>query len=796
MDFRSLLRKAAFAAVVTTLALSLPTLGVDGLFAQDGTPTVAAVNVAEANGETTVEISVTPSLGSAVVSDFTLQGPDTVVVDMVGVSCGEIKQATGKGLIANVEVQQIDDPSGRVCTVRLILAGPATHTVKSEGGKVTVRLKAGQAAGSDPLAAAMGGGSDDGQLTDQQNRGVAVGAVSGPSVVAGPSLASLDFENLDTTSRVVIGTNGVIDYSSSQPEQGLIVVDLPGVQLPSSLTRVLDTSEFLSPVRMVRAYKTRDGVRVAISLRRNTEFTVRPGPNNLIYVDIAVPVDMQQDRALAKQGFSTVAPSEGGGTGEGLKGAYTSEQLIGENGKTVDPQSAWGSGGGSSDPSALLGANGFAFDSSSATSSAYGGRRINIDLVNADIHSVFRLISHVSRLNIVAGDDVKGTVTVRLEDVPWDQALAAILQAKGLGAQRFGNIVRIAPIEVIKAEQQAAVEAKRAQDELTPLKVLVVPLNYAQVAEVKEQVQQLVSARGKVEVDERSNQLIVQDTEDRLAQIRELIRHIDRQTPQVQIETRIVEALSSFNQVLGIQWGGELNASAATGYSTGLFFPNSIGISGGGKQTTTGGGQNVLYFEPGQDNLAVDLGASGQTGSLAFSLGSIPGLVNIDARLSALETDGYGEVVSTSRVLTLDNVSAQIRQGARIPYLSTSASGTTVQFVLAALTLEVTPHITSDGKIFMALNVSNNRPDFGQQVQGQPAIQIKEAESQLLVDDGDTVVIGGVFTSQESVSRSRVPGLWKIPILGHLFRNRTITQQKNEMLVFVTPKVVTASAGR
>lgn len=794
MDFRYLLRKAAIAAVVTTLALALPSL--DTLVAQDGTPTVAAVSVSGTSGETTVEINVSPALGNAVVSDFTMQSPDTVVVDMVGVSCGEVKQAAGAGLIAKVEVQQIDDASGRVCTVRLFLASPATHTVKSENGKVVVRLVSG--ASSDPLAAALSGGATDsaGQLTDQQNRGVAPGAVSGPSVVAGPALASLDFENLDNVSRVVIGTNGAIDYSSSQPEQGLIVVDLPGLQLPSSLTRVLDTSEFLSPVRMVRAYKTRDGVRVAISLRRNTEFTVRPGPNNLIYVDIAVPVDMQQDRALAKQGFSAVAPSEGGGTGEGLKSAYASEQLIGESGKTSDPQAAWGSGSGANDPSALLGASGFMFDSSSASSSAYGGRRINIDLVNADIHSVFRLISHVSRLNIVAGDDVKGTVTVRLEDVPWDQALAAILQAKGLGAQRFGNIVRIAPIETIKAEQQAAVEAKRAQDELTPLKVLVVPLNYAQVDEVEEQVRQLVSARGKVEVDERSNQLIIQDTEDRLAQIRELIRHIDRQTPQVQIETRIVEALSSFNQVLGIQWGGDLNASAATGYSTGLFFPNSIGISGGGRQVTTGGGQNVVFYEPGQDNLAVDLGAGGQTGSLAFSLGSIPGLINIDARLSALESDGYGEVVSTSRVLTLDNVSAQIRQGARIPYLSTSAAGTTVQFVLAALTLEVTPHITSDGKIFMALNVSNNRPDFGQQVQGQPAIQIKEAESQLLVDDGDTVVIGGVFTSQESVSRNRVPGFWKIPILGHLFRSRTVTEQKNEMLVFVTPKVVTATAPR
>ena len=233
-------------------------------------------------------------------------------------------------------------------------------------------------------------------------------------------------------------------------------------------------------------------------------------------------------------------------------------------------------------------ANGFMIDSNAAADAMYSGRRINLDLVEADIHSVFRLIHHVSGLNIVAGDDVQGKVTMTLEDVPWDQAFAAILQSKGLGAQRFGNIVRVAPIEIIKAEQQAALEAQKAQEDLTPLKVLVVPLNYAQADAMAQQVSSMLSPRGSVEVDARSNQLIVKETEDRLAQIRELLRHIDRQTPQVQISARVIEATSSYSRGLGVQWGGELDASGTTGYGTGLFFPNSIGVSGGAQQQQQG----------------------------------------------------------------------------------------------------------------------------------------------------------------------------------------------------------------
>jgi type IV pilus assembly protein PilQ len=432
-------------------------------------------------------------------------------------------------------------------------------------------------------------------------------------------------------------------------------------------------------------------------------------------------------------------------------------------------------------------ASGFMFDGGSAASAPYAGRRISLDFVNADIHSIFRLISHVSRLNIVASDDVQGQVTVRMTDVPWDMALAAVLQSKGLGSQRFGNIVRVAPIETIKSEQQAALEAKRAIIEMQDLALLVIPLNYVQASDLQMQVEALLSTRGSIQVDVTSNQLVIQETEKRLAQIRELIRYLDRQTPQVLIEARIVEAHSNAAQAMGVQWGSEVDATTRTGYGTGLFFPSGVGVGGAiGRQA---GAQE--YYQAGTDALMVDMGAEAANSGVAFNLGSIPGLVDLDARLSALETDGFGKVISQPRITTLDNKVARIAQGQRIPFLSTSAGGTNVQFIEAELSLMVTPHITTDDKIFLAVNVTNNRADFSQLVQGNPAIQTKEVATELLVADGDTTVMGGVFSTEHSYSQDRVPGFSKIPLVGYLFKNSAEALSRNELLVFLTPHIVT-----
>jgi type IV pilus assembly protein PilQ len=713
---------------LAALVVSLPSVA----FAE-----VTSVKSVQIDAEnSTVMIELSSSAEGKAVSSFIMEEPLGLAVDIIDadiIDNWEENSVLSSGNVSNVKMIQFDDENnGKIARVEIHLRDAVDHTIKMSGNKVLVSLTEKDV---DPLADALSGddkNSDD-PLTDVladalpnedvdstiniENQYVATSKLSGPEEIptSGPVLTSLDFEQLETVSRVVIGLRDVTDYKDSRPRPDTLLIDVNGAFVPQSLSRVLDTGNFYSPIKMLRAYRTSSGARIAISLSEDSEYTIQRTANDYLIISVPISGTMQQAEADARQSASAVSPDV---PEEGISNAYQKEILISEKGNTVNPQTAFGSGSGSSDPAAMLGmASGFMYEESSATSQQYTGKRISLDFVNADIHSIFRLISHVAKLNIVTGDDVEGRITVRLENVPWDQALAAVLQAKGLGSQKFGNIIRIAPIETIKTEQQSALEAKRAKEELTELQLLVLPLNYAQATEMQAQVSELLSARGTLQVDTRGNQLIIKETEYRLAQIRELVRHLDKQTPQVLIEARIVEASTGFTQMMGIQWGSKLDASSATGYSTGLFFPSSIGVSGGLSQDGS-----ETFFDSDGDTLIVDLGAEASKAGIAFSLGSIPGLIDLDARLSAMETDGFGKVVSEPRITTLDNESARISQGARIPYLSTSSGGTQVQFVEAALEMNVTPHITSDDQIFLDIQVTNNRPDFSQLVQGQPAI--------------------------------------------------------------------------
>ena len=781
-------RTVRFFAMSAAITLSLATA--PGMMSDAWAVDVEGVEIV-AGASPDVLIHLTEGSDGAAVSSFTMGDPARVIVDIADVRAIDgLSELSGDGgLIEEILVSTIEDEAGVITRVEVFLAQETDHTFSVEGGMIRVSLDGPEGTSDDAVVAtdamqdALAGNAAPRISARERGR-------SGPDqLVDGPSLTSLDFEYGQDTNSVVIGTQFISEVNDSRPNPKTVLIDFPGAFVPTSLRRVLDTGDFISPIRMVRAYSTSSGARVAISLRVAADYSIDREQDGL-KIHFNLPAGMQEEYIAARtstQDFGAVGPSSSEGP---ITNAYQEEIVIGSGGRTVSPNSAWGTGGGSSNPAALLGmASGFQVDSSTAASLPYSGRRISLDFVNADIHSIFRLISHVSRLNIVSGDDVSGRVTVRMVDVPWDQALAAVLQAKGLGSQRFGNIVRVAPIETIKAEMQAAREAKRAQDELADLSVLVVPLDYASAPLLQGQVENLLSDRGKVQLDQRGNQLIVQETETRLAQIRELIRHLDKQTPQVMIEARVVEANSVYIKSFGIQWGGEVDASTATGYSTGLFFPNNVGMSGGIDRS--GGGP--VFYSANQPNLLVDLPASGSTGSVAFHLGSIPGLVDLDARLSAMEADGWGKVISSPRVTTVDNASATILQGQKIPFLSTSSGGTQVKYINAALDLTVTPHITTDNKVKLNVAVKNDRADFSVLVQGQPAISIKQVNTELLVQNGDTTVIGGVFATEESQSKSLVPGLSKIPLLGFLFKNSTRNQKRNELLIFITPRIVTRS---
>lgn len=734
-------------------------------------PAVTGAQVGTSADTTVVRIALTSTGGTPTVSPFRQTDPERLVLDIAGATLAPDAQAPVGGLVTRSEFSTFNDGTDNVRLV-LYLSGPATWDVKAEGGAVVLTLTPGAVA--DPLAEALGGGAGG------EPR------LSGPlAPVTGPALTSLDFQQKDRVSRVVMGVQET-EPAVSQPERNVIAVDLPGAKLPDSLRRELNTRFFYSAVDSVRAVPTRAGARVLIRLREGAEYTVsREG--GLFTIDVQVPADILAQREAALQKAAGAAPStpETNGTAPKTSIKGQTETLITSGGRAVDPQSVFGTGGGG-------GAGGFTFaeDMTGASTPRSSARRISIDLQEADIHMVFRFIADFADINIITSDDVKGKVTVRLKDVPWDEALGAVLQAKGLGAQRYGNIVRVAPIETIKAEQQAAVEAMRAAADLEDLAVYVAPLNYAQAGEVSEQVKSVLSSRGSVQVDSHGNQLIVRDAEDRIAQVRELLRSMDRPNRQVAIEARFVEATANFTRTLGIQWGGAVDASAATGYPINAFFPNSVGAAGGLDLTGT------ESFTQTAESLLVDMGAPSATSALTLSLGSIPGVIDLTARLSALENEGWGKVISSPRITALDNEEATVVQGARVPFVAQTGLGAAnVQFVEANLELGVTPHITSEGTVFLDISISNDRPDFGQAVNGNPTILTKEIETRVLVPDGDTTVLGGVYATTDSFAQDRVPGLGKIPIIGYLFKNSTKVHTQQEMLVFITPRIVPIESG-
>ena len=563
--------------------------------------------------------------------------------------------------------------------------------------------------------------------------------------------------------------------------------------LGTGLERKIDTSQFASAVSGISAFRSRQNkgeVKVVIDLRESVTPTVREEGMNLV-LDFPIPPSIA-GASYTSPVITQSAQDDGiveDRDSEVIESAVAREVLIGTGGELSDPSTV-----NRRRQKNIFGGDGV-FLGEIDPNHQWKGFPLNLNLVNADIHNVFRLISAVSNLNIVSSDDVDGEVTVQLAEVPWDQALAAILQAKGLGAVQYGTIVRVAPIDSIRKEREDAAAAKAAEIDSLPLRVLTLPLNYANANEVMAQLEAMLSKRGSLAFDERTNSLIVRDIDRNLSQIRQLVRALDTRTPQVHIEARIVEANSSFSRSLGIQWGGNLNFSPATGAPTGLFFPNSVGMSGGGTASTvtsagaggTGGQGTNFTTVP---NYVVDLPAASQSGSIGLSLGSISNMVNLDARLTAGESNGTGKIISAPSITTVTNRPAVIRDGARIPYQTASLRGTNVQFVEAVLLLEVTPQITADGTIFLDVQVTKNRPDFGAAINNLPTIQIKEARTTVMVANGDTAVIGGVYSYEESINRQFVPGLGKIPVLGWLFKTTNKREARRELLVFITPTIV------
>ena len=460
---------------------------------------------------------------------------------------------------------------------------------------------------------------------------------------------------------------------------------------------------------------------------------------------------------------------------------------------------------------------------------AFNGERLTLDFQDIEVRSVLQIIAEFTSLNLVASDTVTGNITLWLDDVPWDQALEIILKAKGLDKRQEGNVLMVAPAAEIAEQERLQVEANKQLQELAPLETTFVRIKYADAAEIFElftasrgdegqsssggregnATTTILSERGSAIVDERTNTIILTDTEDKINAFKRLIDEIDVPIKQVLIEARIVIANTDFKKELGVTWG-LAGIEKLTGGTIGSpFGDKTLGFSGrrsgltpgaGVKETFTYSADEIETDDDGittytrnydiglGDSLAVDLGVDNPTGS--FSLGYLTDNFLIDLELSALESDGFGEIVSQPKVLTGDKQQAVIKSGTEIAYQKATSSGaTSIEFKEAVLQLEVTPQITPDNRIIMDLLVSQDSVGAFTPT-GEPSIDITQIETQALVGNGQTLVLGGIFQTEEVNGTDKVPLLGDLPFLGKLFRNDLRNIEKREILIFITPKII------
>ncbi len=588
----------------------------------------------------------------------------------------------------------------------------------------------------------------------------AVGAPSRPASVADPAgagmvpLKDIDFRaGIENSGRVIVElANKPLGVDiRRQGEQ--LVVELLRISLPEGLRRRLDVSDFGTPVQTISTVQSGDRVRMVIESRGAWEHSAHQSDHQLV-------IEVQQRKNRPDR------PSQ---------------------------------------------------------ASDYQGEKLSLNFQNIDVRSLLQVIADFTNFNIVTSDSVQGSLTLRLKDVPWDQALDIILEAKSLGVKRVGNVLQIAPKEEIAAREKAELEAQKAIRDLEEVRTRTFQLSYAKAPEVALQLSntataagvgvglgpgrgddgaRLLSPRGSVIAEPRTNQLFVSDIPSRLQQLAEMIAQLDIPVRQVLIEARIVEASDTFGKSLGVRLGGA-DLRGVRGGDAGYRVGGNHRVAFGGSYdaVTRSTAEGYPYLDDtGRPNYVdllstqvVNLPAAALRGaapaSFAISLFSSAANRFLNLEISALEADGKGKVVSSPRVVTADQTKALIEQGTEFAYQQATSSGATaVAFRKAVLKLEVTPQITPEGDIVLDLDVNKDSP--GGLVAGAMSINTKRVRTQVLVENGGTVVIGGIFELNERESQSKVPVLGDIPVLGNLFRQHTRETEKQEMLVFITPKTV------
>jgi len=560
-------------------------------------------------------------------------------------------------------------------------------------------------------------------------------AASGPR-----SLRAIDFRRgADGEGRILVDLSDPNTSVDIRDQGNRVVVDFLNATAPESLRRRLDVTDFGTPIALVSTTQQGNNVRMVIEPRGMWEY-------NAYQSDTRFVVEVKPVRE---------------------------------------------------DPTRLI----------QGTRPGFQGERLSLNFQNVEVRALLQVIADFTDLNIITSDSVGGSITLRLKDVPWDQALDIILQSKGLDMRKNGNVVVVAPREELAAKEKLELEARSQIADLEPLRAEAFVVNYQKAEDVRKLLvdgqQRMLSKRGTVVVDPRTNQMFVRDTAVRLEEVRRLLQRIDVQVPQVLIEARIVEADDTFSRNLGIRLGGssgyprEVGGSGAFGTGGGVGVTQATGPGGTVVTSTAAPGGAGTIGAPGLIsnanfvNLpAAAIGGFGAAGAaLTLFNASLSRFLTLE--VSALEADGRGKIISSPRVITADKVKASIEQGTEIPYQEASSAGnTSVQFKKATLRLEVTPQITPEGAIFLDVRVNKDSP--GQQTLSGPAIDTKNVQTQVLVENGGTVVLGGIFEQQERRTVTKVPFLGDLPVVGYLFKNTSTVSDRSELMIFITPRIVTS----
>lgn len=745
---------------------------------------------------------------------FTMSEPSRLVVDLPGLESeiAESQWEIGSPFVERVRMKAHPNK------VRVVFdAGEredhfvSRRLIPFQGG-LMVAIGTGE-----PLSAALAKALDGGDGAESGSRGAEIvsttSATTGrkpasqlDSVAAADSVSGqsplqvygVNFDSQADRDRIVVLTNGLVDYEVHQPDPETVVFSLLGAVIsPEAEGRLVARSG--SPISMVTAFQQPDvpvdEVRIVVERTPGMEPVVTPqGP--LLFIDFA------PQEAAADPGLAPVAHSAGevpareestpvaappaasqidsgfGGTGfEEPEDVASDAAELDEEWARDAEQPVLASPSGVRPPAVPGGGIGILEDDGLIAGKVYRGRQISLDFNDVPVADVMRLIAEVSDLNVIAGDEVQGNVTIRMMDVPWDQALDVILMTKGLGFVQVGNVLRIAPVGVLKAEEELLLQERRNRERLEDLIVKLQPVNYANVGEAATMVQSLLSDRGSVIQDERTSTLIIKDIPSVVSEAVALVRAIDTQTPQVLIEAKIVEANLDFSRELGTTW------SIGSQPLTDGFNPNS------GPRTDLGG-RDFRFHDANNITFSNPISAV-PTASGALTAFLLDEKINLDVQIQAQESTGEGKVISSPRIVTLDNRKAEIQQGVSIPFQTFEQGDAKLEFVDAVLSLTVTPHITADKSIIMDLEVTRNAPDTSVATPtGSPAISKNVARTHTLVRDGQTLVLGGIYTVTKSESHSRVPYLSRIPILGGLFKNKRVKDDRKELLIFVTPRII------